>query len=401
MPVRPGAVLGLLVLAGSAAAQTFNDADLSGGARPDPRAPLRREELRGPGTPRFQAERVSPSAPGPADAATLSGRIFLVLPDGAELPARAARVFLAGSDSAATETDAEGNWTLPRGAGSPDIRFRLENRFWSIRDPRTSAPYEWAAASGAVRLDPGTANGRIGFIHAQFLEALSLFEREGLDLAWWDKRLSVNYPGNSDFFSRWGFSVDLTRAEAWDVNLHELGHAVQAAGTRSRGGGGEHKIDECYDRGLAWSEGFATFFAGAVRLRGDDPDAKFEYLVPRRAPIRLELVPGDVCAGDTNEWRVASALWDLHDSNADGADLSRLGFARLWRAWREPSLGGLPDAWAAVRKTLSAAETAAAEAALRQNTVLPAVPAPRLAALEGAGSRPAFSAARAPAWDGR
>ncbi|MBI4422887.1 MAG: hypothetical protein HY554_04135, partial [Elusimicrobia bacterium] len=156
--------------------------------------------------------------------------------------------------------------------------------------------------------------------------------------------------------------------------LHELGHAVMHAAMRAAGAGGPHKIDDCYGPALAWSEGWATFFAAAVHLEPSDPDARFEFLVPRRAPIRLENVPEDVCRGQANEWRVAAALWDLYDSHPDGADASSLPLGRLWTAWEGQRMGSLADYLKRLAPKLSPSERAAADASLRQNTMDEAVP---------------------------
>jgi hypothetical protein len=54
-------------------------------------------------------------------------------------------------------------------------------------------------------------------------------------------------------------------------------------------------------------------------------------MVPRRAPIRFENIPGDVCKGENNEWRVTGFFWDLVDLHQDGETMSE-SFARLWNA---------------------------------------------------------------------
>ena len=263
--------------------------------------------------------------------------------------------------------------------------LRLSNPRWSIVDESSGRPFEWTAgdvdlSSGGVDLgslapDPASQNGRIPLIHLQYLEAVGAFERLGLDLAWWDRPLTVIYPASSDYFSGW--SLHLSEAKAWDVNLHELGHAVMAKGMNARGGGGSHKIDECYSAGLALSEGWATFFAGVVRLSPADADARFEYLVPRRAPIRLENVPADVCQGENNEWRVAATFWDLYDSHPDGGDAVALGFPRLWNLLKGGSMGSFSDAWRIIRRGLNADEATAAARAIEHNT-LPGALSPAL-----------------------
>lgn len=53
-------------------------------------------------------------------------------------------------------------------------------------------------------------------------------------------------------------------------------------------------------------------------------------MVKRRAPIRFENVPADVCGKSTNEWRVIGFFWDLVDTHDDGESTSE-AFSRLWK----------------------------------------------------------------------
>ena len=123
--------------------------------------------------------------------------------------------------------------------------------------------------------------------------------------------------------------MTLTRGDHWDVVGHEMGHAIYDLGQLGGMQGGEHKIDECYSATLALSEGWASYFSAFVSVDRDDPDAKFEFMVPRRAPLRFENIPQDVCAGETNEWRVTGFFWDLFDQHEDGESVTQ-DFAALW-----------------------------------------------------------------------
>ncbi len=387
-------------LQATAAAEPVDDSDLAGppaislfSIKESVRRVQRAEPIR-------NARVFVPAVPG-----ALAGAVYLTGPDGKDVPGRDMTVVLAAGERILTETrtDESGAWRLapPPGArGAAVVRLRLENKRWSVREPSGAKPYEWEAMSvglplsGPVqpmtfRLGAGE-NGALGLIHLQFLEAFDFLAREGVSPGFWTRRLTVKVPGSGDFFLNSAFSVDLTRAEAWDVNLHELGHAMSAAATRSSGGGGSHKIDQCYNRGVAWSEGWATFFAGAVRLSRDDADARFQHLVPRRAPIRIENVPADVCPGDTNEWRVAAGLWDLYDTHVDGRDRAATSFKRLWDALRDKPMTGFPDAWRYIQLALSPEERALGAEALRQNTLLQEAPVARRLA-------PSLAA---PVWDG-
>ncbi|MEN9722679.1 MAG: hypothetical protein RJB38_665 [Pseudomonadota bacterium] len=78
-------------------------------------------------------------------------------------------------------------------------------------------------------------------------------------------------------------------------------------------------------------------------------------MVPRRAPLRSETIPADVCASENNEWRGTGFFWDLLDLHNDGESMEQ-GFAALWNplqgsrvpsttaaAQRIQSLSGVPS----------------------------------------------------------
>ncbi len=139
-------------------------------------------------------------------------------------------------------------------------------------------------------------------------------------------KIKIKFPSNGDYYNG---TVNVTKGYQWDVVGHEIGHAIYAHGRIGRSGGGSHRIDECYSKALALSEGWASFFSAWVSVDLNDPMAKFEYMVPRRAPLEIEHVPSDVCKGPTNEWRVYSFLWDLIDLNNDNENIS-ISFKDLW-----------------------------------------------------------------------
>jgi hypothetical protein len=181
-------------------------------------------------------------------------------------------------------------------------------------------------------------------------QALSIFEtfergRKKLEatvgLDFWRQRLRVQWPSNGDYYS-FG-TVNVTLGYQWDVVAHEMGHAIYDMADLGGMQGSAHKIDECYTPTLALSEGWASFYAGWLYVDLADPDAKFQYLVPRRAPIRFENVPADVCRQVTNEWRVTAFFWDLIDTNNDNETVAE-PFAKHWQALKGSGVSGLPQA---------------------------------------------------------
>ena len=317
------------------------------------------------------------AAPAIGAPGTLSGRVLLADRTGALWPARLAKVRLAGASGARTVVGADGGFVLAgASAGATNkISVSLDNPRWAFRSDRGQA-YAWEAGPFADGADvgplsplPGTENAKLGVLHLTYLEALDFLAREATD-NWWKKPLTVVWPGRADYFEPGAWTLHLTDALAWDVVLHELGHAVMDGAMDARTSGGSHKIDECYSAGLAWSEGWATFFAGAVRLSPDDPDARFEFLVPRRAPIRLENVPADVCRGPNNEWRTAAGLWDLYDRHPDAGDAVTLPFRTLWTGITGGVTSSVGDAWTLTAKNLDPLSRRAGEDALIANSLI-------------------------------
>jgi hypothetical protein len=153
--------------------------------------------------------------------------------------------------------------------------------------------------------------------------------QSSIGLDFWKSPIDFVWPADADYYS-WG-QVHITRGDHWDVVGHEMGHAIYDLGELGQFGGGPHKIDECYSTEMALSEGWASYFSAWVSVNLDDADAKFEYMVPRRAPLRFETIPVDVCAGEKNEWRVTGFFWDLIDMNDDGENMN-VSFPKVWDA---------------------------------------------------------------------
>lgn len=365
----------------------IDDSDLTGHRGAPLQDVLEREARREEGLlifPLLSAASSSLETPG-----TVTGMLLLANRDGAEYPARWAKARLIGASAGTSWTplDNAGGFSLAlpdSPSGSYRVRLSLDNAYWSLRDPNRGSAYEWESPPftpdasginlGILKPEVTSFNAQLAVLHLTYLRAADYLQARG-SLAWWTRTLRVNVPSDADFFSPGSWSLDLSNPLAWDVVLHELGHAVMSGAMRSAPAGGAHKIDECYSEALAWSEGWATFFAGAVHLRADDPDAKFEFLVPRRAPIRLENVPDDVCAGQTNEWRVAAGLWDLYDTHPDGGDDITLDFNRLWKALTSGQTRSLESAWKLLAAGLNPLERRAGEKALAHNTLRPPPPA--------------------------
>lgn len=289
-------------------------------------------------------------------------------------------VLVDGRAVASALTDATGTWSLAVDrlavqGRRVSLQYQLANPRWKIRDDRYQGPELSVSEDtdvGTTALFAGTANAQSVWIHEIYNRVQGLFERTGVGLTFWNRQLDTRWPAQGNYYS-WG-TVNLSNPEWWDVNGHEIGHAMHDLGINGRMGGGQHKIDECYSTDLAWSEGFASFVSAAASLERDDPDARFQYMVPRRSPIRIENVPSDVCGGPANEWWTTAALWDLYDTHADGRDQAALEFKDLWTALKKgngkPAVGSMVEAFELLRQQAPGDQQEALRQAMVQNTML-------------------------------
>ena len=367
----------LLALAAGARAAVIDDSDFSKPLVSAKSASgLALEGRREKGARVFALDSFGPSGVSVKAAGSVTGRLVLLDRAGVAHPARLAKVRL-DSETSWTQVGDDGAFALTApAAGSYKVRVSLDGPRWNFRSDGGEA-YEWesapvAAGSDAGTLSPaaGSENAKLGVLQLTYLDAVDFLAREAT-IDWWKEPLTVVWPGGSDYFSPGEWTLHLTDPNSWDVVLHELGHAVMNGAMDARTSGGAHKIDECYSEGLAWSEGWASFFAAAVRLSPDDADAKFEFMVPRRAPIRVENVPADVCRGSASEWRVFAGLWDLYDRHEDGLDRVALGFGPIWKGVTGGTTSSVIDAWTLIAAGLDPATKVLAEDAMIQNTLLP------------------------------
>lgn len=222
------------------------------------------------------------------------------------------------------------------------VELPLKTTKFAVKNRGTVYTVNARAKCGALRLyfDAASAGGQaVGIWHVARVAETRLADAVGLDF--WKSSITFNFPGDGDYYTY--NSVSITRGDYWDVVGHELGHAIYDQGKIGSFGGGQHLIDACYNETLAFSEGWASYFSAWLLIGLDDADAKFEFMVPRRAPIRFENIPGDVCKGSTNEWRVTGFLWDLIDSHED-PEIANYSFAQTWNALTNKRVNGVTAA---------------------------------------------------------
>lgn len=161
-------------------------------------------------------------------------------------------------------------------------------------------------------------------------------------LDFWKNQITFKFPADGDYYQSFNKTVSITKGYQWDIVGHELGHGIYDMAKIGAAGGGAHKIDQCYSNALALSEGWASYFSAWLSVDLNDPDAKFEYMVPRRSPIEFEHIPSDVCKGQGNEWRVTGFFWDLIDLNNDGEEMEQ-SFQRIFNITKNAKMKEAKD----------------------------------------------------------
>ena len=143
------------------------------------------------------------------------------------------------------------------------------------------------------------------------------------------EHIDVNYPTEksqyhvSDWQGRW---IDVAPQYQNpqlipDVVGHEYGHFVMNEVYNwgyPPGPFPEHDMNEAANQSAAWAEGWASFFALAVKP--DDEWTNYNIETPQGYWESTDIVEG----------RVVGALYDLFDSSDDGLDHISLGFKPIW-----------------------------------------------------------------------
>ena len=267
-------------------------------------------------------------------------------------------VFIASGPSfgmmpATTDLNGEARWAsnctdgarIQVSAYLKDSSFLIASSSYGTRPYRLVAEVACEGLTRLVMKSDSDSGQALGIWQVAARAKLKL--QASVGLGFWKRPIIFVWPGDGDYYS--GGVVTISRGDHWDVVGHEMGHAIYDFGEIGASQGGQHKIDECYSAALALSEGWASFFSAFVSVDLRDPDAKFEFMVPRRAPIRLESIPADVCAGMENEWRVTGFFWDLLDQHSDGESVEQ-SFASLW----QPLQGSMVPSAADAAKRLEA-----------------------------------------------
>ena len=126
-------------------------------------------------------------------------------------------------------------------------------------------------------------------------------------------------------------------AEEFDdhVIVHEWGHYFEDDFSRSDSIGGAHGVGDLLDMRVAFGEGFATALSGIALNYPTYCDTLWFGGNLSGFEIDIEAEGGGT-AGWFNEISVMKLVYDLWDTNDDGADNSSIGFAPLYNVMTGP-----------------------------------------------------------------
>ena len=134
------------------------------------------------------------------------------------------------------------------------------------------------------------------------------------------------YSGNRLFLR--GMEDDNTDEFDDHVVVHEWGHYFEDNFSRSDSIGGRHGPFDLLDMRVAFGEGFATALSG-IGLNDPNYCDTFDFQQGSGFPINIETgIPG--VDGWYNEFSVLNLVYDLWDTNPDGADNDSLGFGPIY-----------------------------------------------------------------------
>ena len=177
---------------------------------------------------------------------------------------------------------------------NPDVRFEPLDVFWSPDNTPTAGE----------QIDPDT--GEIGTSFYSTEKRMFLLGKAGLDTEEFDPHVIV----------------------------HEWGHYFEDTLSRSDSIGGPHALGDELDMRVAFGEGWATAFAGMALASRDYCDTS--GFASQGLFIDLENSPVFTSPGWYNELSVTRILYDLWDTEDDGADTGSLGFGPVFDVMTGP-----------------------------------------------------------------
>ncbi|MFM6929099.1 MAG: hypothetical protein ACKOX6_11585 [Bdellovibrio sp.] len=242
----------------------------------------------------------------------------------------------------------DGSWQVVSTSATPGaqtwIEYQTKNRFVSLQDPAGN-PYTWGDSwtlSGAM-LDVGyryadlTVTGDLPGVDKLYVGATNIwvkFYNNGMN-ALRDQPVQVTFPNSlasgqcvyNDGAGPYAWSCSywadgriyvIPAHASVSVVQHEIGHSINSyywSGSMPPGAGGSHNLWDCYNPGLALTEGWANFLTYWVQFDRNTSNPVAPYF-----NMNIESLPAGVCANQNAEMRTAATFWDTYDYWNDGSD---------------------------------------------------------------------------------
>jgi len=125
--------------------------------------------------------------------------------------------------------------------------------------------------------------------------------------------------------------------DEYDVHVvvHEFGHYFENSVSRADSIGGQHRTSDRLDARVAFGEGWGNALSGMIL---DDPIYRDSFGSQQAQGFNLNVESNTYAStGWYSEGSVQSILYDLYDSDDDGADTASLGLGPIYGAFTDPA----------------------------------------------------------------
>lgn len=131
------------------------------------------------------------------------------------------------------------------------------------------------------------------------------------------------------------------------IILHEYGHFLEDVYSRTNSPGGSHSGNTVLDPRLAWGEGWANYFQAAVtgnpvyRDTFGTPEGTSGVFFNEDLESGTSDTPSTTGEGNFREFAITRALWDITDTNNEGAGVDQVSapFSEFWTVFTSSSIG--------------------------------------------------------------
>jgi hypothetical protein len=308
-----------------------------------------------------------------------------------------------------TYVGGDGSWqlNLPIANSPVFVEYRPANRFVQLQDAGGNV-YAWGDSwnlTGPVtdigyRAADFSNNGDLPNVHKLYVGATDVwikFYNNGMN-ALRDSPIEVTFPNNLNSGHciyntdsngmtvptyAWSCS-ETANGRIWVIPAHadnfvvqhEIGHSINSYywnNSMPPGAGGAHSLTQCYNNGLALSEGFANFLAYWTQFDRTQTNPTATY-----ANYNVETINNNACSGPSNETRVSGAFWDMYDYWNDGTDVNSRYDSLLYvnqasavSIYLGNKKNGMPDYLDVVKAGQSTYWQGEFEKLFRLNTIIP------------------------------